>query len=137
MNDSGPGVAGACRSFAQRHGKPELVILHDNMEHAFGTAKITRGAGKSAKGHNGLKSILEQSSLRTLESTRVGIGIGPRPESRKSGDVARFVLKRMDQRQMGLLEDLAGPVWRALEEGRIGTVTADKGRKNKARGKAG
>lgn len=53
-----------------------------------------------------------------MDFVRVGVGIGPRPDSRRSDDVARFVLRRMDARERDKVEGLAGAVWRELEKRR-------------------
>lgn len=53
--------------------------------------------------------------MKALEFTRVGVGIGPRPQSREPDVVAKYVLGRMTERQRGLIEGLAGEVWERLK----------------------
>ncbi|KAI9721334.1 MAG: aminoacyl-tRNA hydrolase [Chrysothrix sp. TS-e1954] len=136
MNISGPGVAAAFRAFVKEnsfagdegHGEPELVVLHDSLEYDMGVARISKGAGRSAKGHNGLKSILEQPGMKTQDFTRVAVGIGPRVESRQSKDVAEFVLRRMDEKERRTVEGVAGDVWDVLEKGVGQAVTVGRSR---------
>jgi len=117
MNDSGPGLAAAWRAFcssASAAGEPpRLVVVYDDMELACGKFNVKGGAGKSARGHNGLKSLLGVSGMKTVDFSRVGVGIGPRPLSREPDEVARFVLRKMTAAQRGAVEGLAEPVWEA------------------------
>ncbi|KAL9090418.1 MAG: hypothetical protein Q9159_001947 [Coniocarpon cinnabarinum] len=119
MNDSGRAVASAWRDFKRSLPndtvEPRLVILHDELEAKTGTFKIKRDTvGMSARGHNGLKSILEQPGMRTEKITRVGIGIGPRPASREPDDVAAFVLRAANSMEKQRIESCAEGIWKAL-----------------------
>ncbi|KAK3630714.1 hypothetical protein LTR56_017271 [Elasticomyces elasticus] len=120
MNESGKGVKAAYTSWAKHMPTGEegrLVVVHDELEKPLGavTLKLTQGA--SAKGHNGLKSIM--SVIRDTPFVRIGIGIG-RPESRSPDDVARFVLKKMTPAEKakieGGIEDVIAKL-RQLEKG--------------------
>ncbi|KAI9850484.1 MAG: aminoacyl-tRNA hydrolase [Thelocarpon superellum] len=97
-----------------------LVVLHDELEAPLGKIKVRRpasgkkggGGGGSARGHNGLKSIL--AGLPDLRFTRIGVGIG-RPTSRDPDDVARYVLRKMTAAEKETLEGpVAGLVLQAL-----------------------
>lgn len=95
MNVSGPAVLKAWKAFLQdlpNDHRPDakLVIVHDELESPLGKIKIRTGG--SAKGHNGLKSCLN--NFGGTPFTRIGVGIG-RPESRESRDVANYVLRKM------------------------------------------
>lgn len=97
---------------------PSLVILYDDLEAKLGTFKIRKDTvGASARGHNGLKSVLAQPGVKSEKITRVGIGIGPRPVSRDPEDVAEFVLKRMSSAEKEKVEGVAESVWRGLNLG--------------------
>jgi len=120
MNDSGSGLAAAWRAFCTQlpmsddpDVAPFLVILHDDLELDLGRCTIKSGVGKSARGHNGLKSFLGMPGMKALDFARVGVGIGPRPLSRDSDEVAKFVLKKMTPAQKMRIEDCAAPVWEA------------------------
>ncbi|KAI1005805.1 hypothetical protein K3495_g2419 [Podosphaera aphanis] len=101
MNVSGPAVALARKQYGGRR----LVVVHDEMELALGQVRVVEGRA-SAKGHNGLKSML------TKDYTRIGVGIG-RPMSRESHVVAAYVLGKMRPEQRAKIEGCAG---RVLEE---------------------
>lgn len=96
MNVSGPALATAWKTFLrdlpseEERSRAKLVVLHDELESPFGKIKVRNGG--SARGHNGLKSCV--GSLGGMPFTRIGVGIG-RPESRESGDVAAYVLRKM------------------------------------------
>lgn len=80
MNNSGVAVA----AIAKFHKiKPEnIIVIHDDMDLAFGKIKISFGS-RSA-GHNGVQSIID--SFDTNEFYRIRIGIGPRPHLRPTYD---------------------------------------------------
>jgi len=70
--------------------KPEeIVVIHDDLERPFG--KVTTKFGGSARGHNGLRSIIE---FMGPDFYRVRCGIG-RPEKRE--DVADYVLNNFTE----------------------------------------
>lgn len=150
MNDSGPDLATAWRKFGGGDGgaaseggsssgsdsgedtEPALVIIHDELELPLGKFSVKTGAGMSARGHNGLKSVLQARGIRATRFTRVGVGIGPRPVSRDSDAVARFVLRKMTPSERKKVEALAGDVWKEVErvrEGGTGGIRKGKGGK--------
>jgi PTH1 family peptidyl-tRNA hydrolase len=74
MNNSGVAVAAIAKFYKI---KPEnIIVVHDDMDLAFGKIKISFGS-RSA-GHNGVQSIID--SLGTNEFYRIRSGIGHRPE---------------------------------------------------------
>lgn len=124
MNVSGSGVARAWRTFCADNTDPNnatlplprLVILHDELELNLGKYKIRTTIGASARGHNGLKSVLSMPGMNKLDIARVAVGIGPRPESRAGNVVADFVLSKMPNKQREVVEGLAGDVWGELDK---------------------
>ncbi len=84
MNDSG-GPAASLRNF-YKVPLDRLVVVHDELDVAFGAVRLKRGGGDN--GHNGLRSVT--ASLGSREYLRVRVGIG-RPPGRQ--DPADFVLK--------------------------------------------
>jgi PTH1 family peptidyl-tRNA hydrolase len=84
MNESG----GPVRGLLDYHSlSPEnLVVLHDELDIAFGAVRLKRGGGEG--GHNGLRSITRATGTKDYLRVRVGIG---RPPGRQ--DPADFVLK--------------------------------------------
>ena len=119
MNTSGPSLQAAWRSFKAEERGPaspaRLVILYDDLETDLGSFKVRKDTVKaSARGHNGMKSILAMPGLNGEKITRVRIGIGPRPISREPDVVAEFVLRKMRVEQRERIEGFADQVWRAL-----------------------
>ena len=108
MNVSGGPVAGLARYFSVEAA--DLVVVHDDLDLAFGVVRLKRGGGEG--GHNGLRSISQ--SLGTRDYLRVRFGIG-RPPGRQ--DPADFVLKRFSGAEAKELEfavDLAADATEAL-----------------------
>lgn len=104
MNVSGPAVAKAWKFY----GGKKLVILHDELELPLGIIKSISGQS-SAKGHNGLKSMLIK------DYTRIAIGIG-RPSSRESGLVAAYVLRKIQGHERSKFEACASKVLEELQK---------------------
>lgn len=104
MNESGKGVRSAWTKWSQSmpQGECKLVIVYDELEKALGTVTLRTAQGASAKGHNGLKSIM--SAMGKAPFARIGVGIG-RPASRESDDVARYVLKKMTPAEKSKIEE--------------------------------
>ena len=103
MNESGKGVRAAYQTWSKSlpDGEGKLVVVHDELEKPLGAINIKTQQGLSARGHNGLKSIM--SVIGNTPFVRIGVGIG-RPVSRQSDDVARYVLKKMDQNEKAAID---------------------------------
>jgi PTH1 family peptidyl-tRNA hydrolase len=86
MNSSGLVI-----SYLTKKGiKPEnILVVHDELEIAFGAIKLRLGG--SARGHNGLRSIIEACGL---DFWRLRVGIG-RPNDHTS--VGDFVLQNFSE----------------------------------------
>ena len=130
MNISGKGVKGAHDTWAKeklsgenaedkeaggggggRAGK--LVIVHDELEKPLGEVTLNVRQGASAKGHNGLKSILM--SMRETPFVRIGVGIG-RPVSRERDAVSDYVLRKMKPEEQTKIEGSVEMVIAKLRE---------------------
>lgn len=80
-----------------------LLVCHDELDLPVGKVKLKKGG--SARGHNGIKSII--SSLGGLDTfNRINIGID-RPASRDAAVIADYVLKKFDTQQTELLHSVA------------------------------
>ncbi|KAK5166253.1 uncharacterized protein LTR77_008514 [Saxophila tyrrhenica] len=118
MNESGKRVRAAwntwSRALPSEGGDGRLVVVYDELERPLGSVTVRTNAGASAKGHNGLKSIM--ATMAGKGFVRIGVGIG-RPESRESGVVSRYVLRKMTVSEKGQIEG-------AVEEvvGRLGEL---------------
>jgi len=123
MNLSGKPVAQLVqRQFAAQ----DLIVIHDELELELGKVKVKSGG--SARGHNGLKSIIQ--SLAGFDGfTRIMVGIG-RPASRKPEDVARYVLDRFnstEREKLYLAYDLTSDLIEKLRTERAAKILAPKG----------
>ena len=91
MNDSGKVIP----TLLKQGIKPEnILVVHDEMEKPFGNLSIRMGG--SAKGHNGLRSIM---SVCGPDFPRLRFGIG-RPERKE--DVPNYVLSNFSENQAEL-----------------------------------
>ncbi len=81
----------------------EILVVHDELEKPFGN--VSYRLGGSAKGHNGLRSIIAHGGA---EFGRIRMGIG-RPNEREQ--VADFVLKPFSEKR----EDLDAMIEKALD----------------------
>ena len=119
MNISGPAVFRAWKAFLRDISvvdqDPHLVILHDELELRLGDYKLSTGAARSARGHNGLKNILGMPILKKSTFSRVGVGIGPRPECRDAAVVADFVMREMKPLELHAIRSMADRIWLDLE----------------------
>jgi PTH1 family peptidyl-tRNA hydrolase len=115
MNVSGKGVRAAHNTWSQDKsaGEGRLVIVHDEMEKPLGAVNLNVRQGASAKGHNGLKSIM--ASIGNVPFVRIGIGIG-RPVSRESKDVANYVMRKMTPGEKAKIEGSVEEVIAKLKE---------------------
>jgi len=91
MNDSGRVIP-----FLQKKGitAERMLVIHDELEKPFGSLGLKRGG--SARGHNGLRSIIAAGGPDFL---RLRFGIG-RPERKE--EVGDYVLQRftIDQKEL-------------------------------------
>ncbi|WP_460863008.1 aminoacyl-tRNA hydrolase [Nocardiopsis coralliicola] len=108
MNLSGGPVAGLCRFY--RVPMERVVVVHDDMDIAFGALKLKRGGGSG--GHNGLKSV--SASLSGPGYIRVRFGVG-RPPGRM--DPADYVLRDFsaaERKELGVEVERAGDAVEAV-----------------------
>ncbi len=115
MNDSGKGVRTAWTNWSRTlpNGEGRLIVIYDELEKALGSVTVRTKQGASAKGHNGLKSIM--AVIVNTPFVRIGVGIG-RPESRQSDDVARYVLGKMTAVEKAKIEGAVEEVVGKLQE---------------------
>lgn len=86
MNDSGKVIPGLLKQGI----KPEnILVIHDELEQPFGKIQVRMGG--SARGHNGLKSII---SICGDQFARMRIGIS-RPANKE--DVPDYVLQKFKE----------------------------------------
>lgn len=130
MNVSGVGLLKAWKEFTKSTGGdvPGLVVLHDELESSPGTLKFRRGPESSAKGHNGIKSVVNSLRGAGVLSTlgerfvKIGIGIG-RPQSREKDQVSAYVLGQITRAERDGIEGCVGELEGILQHeiARIGS----------------
>ncbi|MCX7632350.1 MAG: aminoacyl-tRNA hydrolase [Turneriella sp.] len=107
MNNSGIAVRAALK---QLKIKPEcLVVFHDEVELPPGTVRHKFGGGH--KGHNGLRSIIQEIGSADFHRIRIGVG---RPQDPDAG-LADYLLSEMPSEQRPQ-HGIIFPVWQALRE---------------------
>ena len=124
MNVSGPAVKKAWLRWKKDNGYgdedgPRLVIVHDELERELGAVNVRTDHKASARGHNGLKSIM--AALPNERFIRIGVGIG-RPESRERDAVSKYVLRKMTEKEVRALEGAGREVGREIAEVLEGAV---------------
>jgi PTH1 family peptidyl-tRNA hydrolase len=98
MNESSQAV-GAIMNFYKI--KPDhLIVAHDDWDIPLGQIKIQKN--RSAAGHNGVQSIIDQ--LGTQGFIRLRLGIGAKRPSQQDG--ASFVLAKFDKIETKQLEEI-------------------------------
>ena len=115
MNLSGESVQKALRFF--KTPLEEVVVVHDELDHAFGEVRIKIGGGTA--GHNGLKSMVQHGGGKDFVRVRFGIG---RP---RGGPVDKYVLSDFptDERaELPLLVERTADMTEAIVRG--GTAKA-------------
>jgi PTH1 family peptidyl-tRNA hydrolase len=113
MNNSGGPLR---KLIPSKKAAETLVVLHDELDLPLGKVKISYGS--SAGGHNGVKSV--QAALKTMDFTRIRIGISPstvsgklkRPDGEKIVD---FVLGKFKPAEQEKLKKVKKIVREALE----------------------
>lgn len=78
-------------------GMKDIIIVHDDMDLAFGKIKVVEGRGHG--GHNGVRSIIDAFGKKECIRIRVGVG---HPGSR--GDVTGHVLGRFAPDELEMLD---------------------------------
>jgi PTH1 family peptidyl-tRNA hydrolase len=111
MNDSGRAVAAMLSYF--KVPATELLVIHDDIDLAFGRLRLQIGGGSG--GNNGIRSI--ESHLGHREFARLKLGIGRPPGTREAAD---HVLRAFAKAERGeadlLIQDAADVAERWLED---------------------
>jgi len=86
MNTSGADLVKEMgRALSEAHG---LLLIHDDMELPLGECKLAIGG--SAKGHNGVRSVLQELGDREIVRLRLGIGRPTAEMTARDFVLARF-----------------------------------------------
>ena len=101
VNVSGGPVTSAARFF--KIPPTDIVVVHDELDLAFGVLKLKRGGGEG--GHNGLRSI--STSLGTRDYLRVRVGVGRPPGRMDPADHLLRDFSALERRELPLVVDRA------------------------------
>lgn len=96
MNLSGRSVGAAMR-YLKIESK-ELIVFYDDVDVPAGKVKARVGGGHG--GHNGVRSIMEETGIRDFH--RIKLGVGRPPEQ---WDTADWVLAPMSEHEVSVLKD--------------------------------
>lgn len=114
MNNSGSAVS----KFVPRIELERLIVIHDDIDLAFGGIKLGKGRGDG--GNNGVKSIIEK--IDTKNFIRIRVGIAPRSfwsgevkRPKGGGPLERFVLKPFSKKEETQLEEIKVRTYSALQ----------------------
>lgn len=99
MNICGPQIKVAMNRFGVT--SEEIIVLHDDVEIILGKAKIRKEG--SAKGHNGVRSMIQ--TLGNSKFHRLLIGIG-RPNG---GEISDYVLSPFTRAEQEILYEKVYP----------------------------
>lgn len=102
MNASGTAVKKAMDYL--RIEADKLVVIHDEIELPFGEFRTKFGGGH--KGHNGLRSIIQETGTADFHRLRFGVGRPPVPEMA----VADYVLSDFTTEEMVRVRETAASV---------------------------
>ncbi|KCV69236.1 hypothetical protein H696_04653 [Fonticula alba] len=118
MNTCGPSFRNAMKIF--NVSDRECVIVQDDLDIAFSVLSVKQG---SARGHNGIRSIVEATGMKDL--LRLGIGIGRPPANAR---VADFVLRNFTPTEASTLmkQSIPQATITLLEEGFLWHQAADE-----------
>jgi peptidyl-tRNA hydrolase, PTH1 family len=105
MNRSGRSVAEALRFY--KLSPADLIVIHDELDIPFGKVRLKEGGGHG--GHNGLRSVGQETGSSDYARIRVGIG---RPQH---GDVVNYVLTNFAKPEMDSLLEVLDRSVDALE----------------------
>jgi PTH1 family peptidyl-tRNA hydrolase len=110
MNESGQAV----RWLVQRYNlePADVIVIHDDMDLPLGKIRIRQGG--SAAGHNGIKSIINQTGDPDFIRIRVGIG-HPDEYTGSENAVISFVLNNFKKDEQKVIGETIPKVSEAVE----------------------
>ncbi len=109
MNKSGQAVKALSRSYKLEPSS--LIIIHDDIDLDFGKIKI--GKNRSAAGHKGVQSIINE--LGTKDFIRFRIGIKPKiSNKRQETRTENFVLKKFNKEEEKILKEVIEKTVKAI-----------------------
>lgn len=95
MNNSGQAVSSLQKFF--KISTNDLLVIYDDIDLPFGKIRISNN--RSAGGHNGVESIINQ--IKSKDFKRIRLGIGP-----QTGPAEDFVLKKFNSSEKIKLSEI-------------------------------
>lgn len=106
MNISGEAVSEILHFY--KVGPEKMLVVHDDLDLAFGKMKISFGSGHA--GHNGIRSVIDMIGTKDFYRVRIGIG---RPLHGE--DTADYVLRKFTSEEEAELDDIITRAVDAIE----------------------
>ncbi|HOK00973.1 MAG TPA: aminoacyl-tRNA hydrolase [Spirochaetota bacterium] len=107
MNLSGQSIAKAMDYY--NISPSELIVVHDDLELSFADVRTKFGGGH--KGHNGLRSIIQETGSPDFHRVRFGIGRPSNPQI----SVADYVLSNFTKEEMDKIEEVLPAIYKTVE----------------------
>jgi PTH1 family peptidyl-tRNA hydrolase len=104
MNNSGLAVV-ALKQFYKIRSK-DVIVVYDELALDFGKIRISQN--RSAGGHNGVESIIQ--NIKSKEFVRIRLGIGP-----QLGKAEKFVLQKFSREEKKKLPEIIDTTYLAIE----------------------
>jgi PTH1 family peptidyl-tRNA hydrolase len=98
MNLSGRSVGAVARFFKVE--AKDLIVIHDEVDVPPGKVKARVGGGHG--GHNGIRSIIEETGLVDFHRIKLGVG---RPEGATESGISNWVLGQMTDAELEVLQE--------------------------------
>jgi len=107
MNNSGEALREAMNFY--KIPSDRTLILFDDISIGFATMRIRKKG--SDGGHNGMKNIIYLSGKDDFPRIKIGVGAKPHPDY----DLAKWVLSKFSDEELGELDKLNARVCEAVE----------------------
>lgn len=107
MNHSGRAVKEICEFMSHHCENFDYIVMYDDLDLPLGKLRYRKKGGPG--GHNGIKSIIEETGTKDFYRLRLGIG------NENSGRIPDFVLSRFDEGELPLARNLSALVHESLE----------------------
>jgi PTH1 family peptidyl-tRNA hydrolase len=101
MNRSGRSVGAVMRFF--KIAAPDMIVFHDDIDVPGGKVKAREGGGHG--GHNGIRSIIEETGESAFHRIKIGVGRPNHPGAASEQAVSNWVLGRMTDAELDALQN--------------------------------
>ncbi|MFC1686523.1 aminoacyl-tRNA hydrolase [Patescibacteria group bacterium] len=109
MNESGETVK-ALIDFYKLNPEKDLLVIHDEVESDLGEIELIEG--KSAKGHNGIRSIINKLGTEQFKRLKVGVG----KALQKEQELGEYVLEKFLDKDLEVIQNIGTEAREVIEE---------------------